>query len=100
MYKSPIELLTADMAASIAKIMDNNVLQAVLATGVIVDEKELRKALEYDRDQYNKGYNDGYAEGMIAMKNKIEETLVGMISSKLLDIVNNEMVGKKENDQT
>jgi hypothetical protein len=95
MYKSPIELITTDIASSIAKHMDDNIYQAVLTTGVNVNKEELMKALKYDRDQYDKGYNDGFAEGMIAMKNKLEETLEGVISSKLIAVLYEEMVGKK-----
>ena len=100
MYESPIEFITADIASSISKQLDNDIYQAVVKTGVNVDKDELIKALKYDRDQYQKGYRDGYTEGMIAMKNKLEETLDGITSSKLLDVLYDilykEMVGKKD----
>jgi hypothetical protein len=71
MYESPIELITTDIASSISKQLDNDIYQAVIKTGVNVDKDELIKALKYDREQYEKGYRDGYEEGMNAMKNQI-----------------------------
>ena len=38
---------------------DNQVMKAVMRLGIRVDKEELIKALRYDRDQYEKGYNDG-----------------------------------------
>lgn len=71
MYESPIELITNDIVSSVAKQMDYNIYRAVLTTGVNVDKEELIKALKYDRDQYNKGFEDGakeFAEKLISEK--------------------------------
>ena len=62
MYKSPIEIIdsfTNDMAYKIKTETDNLIMEAVYNVGVNVDKAELIKALEYDRDQYEKGYRDG-----------------------------------------
>ena len=55
MYDSPIKMLVED---TIGKL-DESVWKAVINVGFDIDKEELRKALEYDRDQYRKGYEDG-----------------------------------------
>ena len=42
--------------------MLENCMKAVIEIGISVDKGELIKALEYDRDQYNKGYRAGIDE--------------------------------------
>ena len=64
MYKSPIEVITASMQTD----LENQILSSVLKTYVSVDKEELIKALNYDRDQYQKGYADGKAEALSALK--------------------------------
>lgn len=43
---------------------DDIVASASIAVGFKVDKEELIKALEYDRDQYSKGYDDGYEDAI------------------------------------
>lgn len=69
MYKCPIELITTDIMAQITKNQEEQVLRAVQGVGVNVDKDELLKALIYDRQQYQKGYQDGRKE---AVANLIE----------------------------
>ena len=64
MYQSPIELFQPDqiiekMTEDIRTGIDSYIYQAVLQTGIKVDKYELIRALEYDRDQYEKGYIEG-----------------------------------------
>ena len=61
MYKSPIELIIADIQHQIAKEQDEEIYKAVVSYIPNVDKEELLRALKYDRDQYDKGYGDGYA---------------------------------------
>ena len=66
-YQSPIELVEINplenivekAASDIAKQIDCEIFTAVRRVAVNVNEEELRKALAYDRDQYEKGYADG-----------------------------------------
>lgn len=58
-YESPITMI----ASQIETKVEGDVLQAVQRYGIEVDKEELLKALQYDREQYNKGYHDGYVEG-------------------------------------
>lgn len=53
-YQSPINIITNKIKAKI----EDEILTAVQKVGVDVDKDELLKALAYDRDQYQKGYND------------------------------------------
>ena len=54
MYESPIKIITGKMVTQ----FDDEIYSAVQNVGITVDREELLKALEYDRGQYEKGYND------------------------------------------
>lgn len=58
-YESPITMI----ASQIETKVEGDVLQAVQRYGIEVDKEELIKALQYDREQYNKGFINGYKEG-------------------------------------
>lgn len=66
MYRSPIEILCADIwdqiQTQIDKQQGEDIYKAVVSYGINVDKEELIRALKYDRDQYNKGYMDGVAD--------------------------------------
>ena len=51
-YQSPIELIMGNLQTH----FEDNCLKAVQSYGFNIDKEELRKALEYDRGQYAKGY--------------------------------------------
>ena len=61
-YKSPIEIICENIRSQ----MENDVYSIVQSYGVNVDKEELIKALEYDREQYQKGYEDGITEEQTA----------------------------------
>ena len=58
MYKSPIDIIYGQMETQ----MEGDILRAVQKYGINVDKEELIRALQYDREQYNKGYADAKAE--------------------------------------
>lgn len=60
-YESPINLIQ-NIANEITEMHDNSIYMKVCEI-VDVDKEELLKALAYDRDQYNKGFNEGYEIG-------------------------------------
>lgn len=62
MWESPINLIMDDMRTELVKRQEEQVLRAVQSVGVDVDKDELIRALAYDRDQYNKGYQDAMAK--------------------------------------
>lgn len=54
LYNSPITLVQSAIETQI----EDGVLKAVQEIGFDIDPKELYKALQYDRNQYDKGYSD------------------------------------------
>lgn len=82
-YKSPIDLCVEDFTSKIAKFENDQIITAVKAV-VNVHEDELKKALEYDRNQYEvgytKGYHDGYTQGTLDARNNIIDALNKLIN--------------------
>ena len=65
MYKSPIEVYQSEMES----FLEGEILKAVQKVGVMVEKEELLRALQYDREQYYRGYNaavDEFAERLIS----------------------------------
>lgn len=65
MYKSPVEIWLDDFMNKITtQIQENNEMQIMTSINqyVAVDKEELIKALNYDRQQYEKGFADAKAE--------------------------------------
>lgn len=54
-YKSPIETINQQVQAK----FEGDVMELIHSYGINVDKDELIKALQYDRDQYRKGFEDG-----------------------------------------
>ena len=60
MYESPIIQNIADISSQIREAQDGRLIYEVQqAIGYDINKEELIKALRYDRDQYQKGYEDG-----------------------------------------
>jgi hypothetical protein len=57
-YQSPIEIFQSEIQNQI----EGEIYKAVMRVGVNVDKDELVKALQYDRGQYQKGYDDRDSE--------------------------------------
>lgn len=57
MYNSPIEIIEGQIRMEV----EDNILRAVLKHDIHVDKFELLRALQYDRGQYEKGYQDASA---------------------------------------
>lgn len=58
MYKSPIEIKLNDIVSDTVEKADEYIVRFVQQVGVNVDKDELIKALKFDREQYEKGWND------------------------------------------
>lgn len=58
-YQSPIQMITDDIAKDIVQKQDGWLVESVRRVGFNIDKDELAKALNYDREQYEKGYADG-----------------------------------------
>lgn len=63
-YESPITIMRRQLANQINIQLEGKVLKAVMECNIDVNKDELIKALQYDREQYQKGYEDGKAEAM------------------------------------
>ncbi len=59
MYESPIEAIITEMQVQTIKLAEDDIYRAVQDINVNVDKEELMRALQYDRQQYEKGYADG-----------------------------------------
>lgn len=113
MYESPIKLVRADtlfsstksieeeiaekMAKPVAVKIDNYILESIRRVNVSVDREELLKALAYDRQQYEKGYEDGVRDVIEKLKEKSVYHLYayGMsYTDDFLDSIKKEMVGE------
>lgn len=62
MYESPIAGIIGEIQTKIMEAQDDYIMQVVHDFGVEVNKEELIKALNYDRNQYEKGYADAKAE--------------------------------------
>lgn len=70
MWESPINQILGELQMH----LEGETLKAVQNVGVDVDKEELIKALQYDRNQYEKGHKDGYADAIDECIKIIEET--------------------------
>ena len=57
-YESPITMIASQVETKI----ENDVMTAVQHYDIQVDKEELIKALNYDRQQYEKGYRDAQSK--------------------------------------
>lgn len=62
MYQSPIKFNLQRSVTELGKELDAAVWKAVMQVGISVDKEELIEALEYDRDQYEQGYQAALRE--------------------------------------
>ena len=67
-WEPPIKLICQEVSTQI----EDSVITAIQHMGVDVDLEELIKALAYDRDQYNRGYTNGFADGFAAATKGME----------------------------
>jgi hypothetical protein len=99
MYEAPITIITGQMKYEI----ENEIYRAVQEVGVSVDKEEIIKALQYDREQYIKGYTDGikeFAEKLKKDKQRFRDVML-LINWKdwfdeVIDYELKEMVGETE----
>lgn len=76
MYKSPIEQIYGEIQTQMVQEDENMVMKAIRKVGVNVDKEELIKALQYDRNQYTKGYEDGKNDVLDKIRAKIFEEML------------------------
>ena len=59
-YESPIKIIYDAMQAKI----EDDVYKVVQRYEIVVDKQELIRALQYDRNQFERGYHKGYFDAM------------------------------------
>lgn len=60
MYERPLEVIYGKtIADNVRKQLEDYVMNVIADVGIKVDKDELIKALKYDRNQYEKGFQDG-----------------------------------------
>lgn len=97
MYKPPIALIMSKTKTS----FEDMIYAHAQEIGIIVDKDELIKALQYDREQYEKGWEDGYNEKLrefaeeikLAFYNEFDEIIPSIMSDKI-DEIFKRMVGE------
>ena len=73
-YKSPIEVVVDEMHSQMVCDYENGIMKAIQRYNINVDKEELIKALQYDRQQYEKGYQDGLnADKWIPVEERLPE---------------------------
>lgn len=93
MYESPIELTVSPLVTQMEEKQGQIILKACQDVGVNVKKFELMRALEYDRQQYDKGFEDGVKK---FAKYLVDVSDAGFIS--VVDLVDYaaEMLGEGE----
>lgn len=72
MYESPIKVIQGELETQ----LEGEILKAVHRVGVTVDRDELIRALRYDREQYQKGFDDAREDAVVVTRCKDCEHLV------------------------
>jgi uncharacterized protein YkuJ len=83
LYQSPIEIIMQEMQTQ----LDGEVFKATQAYGINVDKDELIKALQYDRDQYDKGFADGSRIDTTAIRAEVAREIFEEIEKYMMDSV-------------
>jgi hypothetical protein len=73
MYESPVNLLFQDIERQIVQQQEQTILEAIRKCGVVIDKDELIKAINYDRNQYSKGYKDGVDDVLDKIREEIKQ---------------------------
>ena len=66
MYESPIKVIQGELETQ----LEGEILKAVHRVGVTVDRDELIRALRYDREQYQKGFDDAREDAVVVVRCK------------------------------
>ncbi len=75
-YQSPVNILYQRFQAKV----EGDIYQAIQSYGVHVDKDELIKALQYDRNQYQKGFIDGCKNNVDTIKAEVAREILEEIA--------------------
>lgn len=74
-WESPIQTTLDQMRMAHEQSLEVNTIRIIQAYGITVDKDELIKALQYDRNQYDKGFVNGYNKGASDVAREIFEEI-------------------------
>ena len=80
MYESPIKIITGQIKTN----YEDGIFRAVQNVGINVDREELLKALEYDRGQFEEGFEEGEKHTLRHLRSLIPEWLYTAIKENLI----------------
>lgn len=101
MYESPIEKIYGEIETQIIQHDEEMIMKAVRQVNINVDKKELIKALQYDRNQYTKGYMDGQLRVLEDIKKIMDENKYPeYLEMNLYEYMNNNELLKLSHNQT
>lgn len=86
-WQSPIHMIQEEIAQKVANDLDNQVYQATMRVGIEVDKDELVKALEYDRNQYRRGYMDGFLNAEKEITNVCIKSFIDEFMDELYNLI-------------
>ena len=97
-YESPIEIALRQMRIEQEKKIEGEVMKAIQDYGITIEMDELIRALQYDRDQYRKGYEDGKAYAVREMSEMFKSVCVADLIgvTKCIDRIAKEMLEEIE----
>ena len=88
-YESPVSLFYQQVADAITQDQENKIMAEIkYQMAVDINKEELLKALKYDRDQYDKGYKDGYLAGAQYAMDQMQERLTQACESEIVKFFN------------
>jgi aminopeptidase N len=73
MYENPITIICQGIQTQMVQRDEQMILEAIQKQNVFIDKEELIKAMNYDRNQYSKGYKDGVSEVLGKIRAEIEQ---------------------------
>ena len=73
-YQSPIEMIVTEMQTK----YENDCVSVCQSYGFNVDKDELKKALAYDRNQYDKGFKDGYNQALLEQQ-QLRDSIIKLV---------------------
>lgn len=85
MYESPVKLIVDQMYTQFLREQEDNVYKAVQQYGINVDKEELIRALQYDRQQYEKGYSEGYISGINMLAKNFKDKFINPFGYYVFD---------------
>lgn len=86
-YKSPVEVMISEAIEKANEETESEILHQVeITTGIHINKEELIKALNYDRDQFQKGWDCAFEKIYEKLKRKMSEPF----ADEIMRIINEE----------